>query len=400
MPPVPNGGRLDNDPVPQSPPPPATAGRLDNVNVANSLPALVSPVPFDFANWLERVAVEGPCGADTFTRDGTQAALCGMVLWSQLEALVYGALGYSWIDAPQVAATTLSPGATTYAPIVSAYQLRRVLPANHPRYRGLVCTSVSAQPFRPTATTYAPYRGFPVAPGPAIAEYAYAYVTLTFGQVKYQLYTDELMQIFGKQEYERYTYVEPEPVLEVLGSGADILKFAAGPYSGQEFQGGPAAYLPKQRLRYHWIDVPSAWLFNGEVPVNVKAGYGKVNQTDFLGFPAGTLLLQGATFEKRLLPLIPATATRPFSYDVVFDFLEFDPTRGTTTAPTTTTLPPGTTAAPTTTPAPWSIRGHNLAPGADRYWWPVTDTGSLGGRTLLEPYEFRRLFRHARDYTS
>lgn len=98
----------------------------------------------------------------------------------------------------------------------------------------------------------------------------------------------------------------------------------------------------------------------------------------FLGFPMGTLLLEGIELIPRPLQLPPFLMGIPFfngnepiaqqQYDVVFHFDFFDPPRG---------------------PASYAFRGHNLMPqGATTLWRAVQSQGQPDGAHYTTPFQY------------
>lgn len=123
---------------------------------------------------------------------------------------------------------------------------------------------------------------------------------------------------------------------------------------------GATISVSKQRRTYIWVQVPDDGLFTaggfdkfGATAENIERCVGKVNDGDFLGCAAGTLLLESWKPEPIVMPVPPLQLGKgptdvPRAWNVRLTFLFFDPQpRGDDT-----------------------IRGHNLVPcPKDNKWW-------------------------------
>jgi hypothetical protein len=179
-------------------------------------------------------------------------------------------------------------------------------------------------------------------------------------------------------------YTESESSFDIIETGLNFMKYAGGLNKDNQFPGGGGIPLHKERVRAFWVDVPKEWVDDGERAVHFAEAEGRVNATDFLGYPAGTMRLEGFTKTKRLLPLVSADDNDLYSYDVMMEFGIFDPPR----------LTLGSTGG-----APdWKLRGHNLVPSARveewPNWVPATTSGEPDGEPAFKAYEMRDLFKH------
>ena len=207
---------------------------------------------------------------------------------------------------------------------------------------------------------------------------------------------DEFVQFNDPKEYLRFVDLECEPNAEFLSSpqGQFVFKTSDGsapnnlPVSNQN-GGGINILVVKRKIKMTWFFVPYQIVF----AENVISGLGKVNQYDFYGFPAGSLLLEGTEVKRypppeQLLkqdPLWSGPVAQKVC-DITFVFNSIMQA----TRDLSTKLP-----AKTNFKIPY---GHNLVPrpGELKYHYVETNYPSsalLGNRPIYESYPMERLFR-------
>jgi hypothetical protein len=222
--------------------------------------------------------------------------------------------------------------------------------------------------------------------GIAHSGYELCIVTIAFTQPHYRILTDsDLDATYGapRQEYRRWLTWTIEPGHETLSKPEGENRYAegtAGDPQGNPVRGSTAQFLQRSTVCFRWLQIPRYGLFSagGEGPPNnIMNGLGKINSAVFpptTGFPAGTLLLEGARFTEIEAPHkdsvngIVATAPR-LAYNIdLFCVFRDPPHFGTT-------------------------RGWNLAPAPGKTsWYLITSDGLVTGTTLLQSYDFTQLF--------
>lgn len=192
-------------------------------------------------------------------------------------------------------------------------------------------------------------------------------------------------------EYKRYVVPELQPGVEVITIAAGQMKFAENPGPGYDpptaintqFQSETALVLPKQTFTLLWKSVPQEFISadGGQTFRKLEEYVGKVNQSEFLGRAAGTLLMNPPKLTRYACSLFLPPDYRPqILYDVLFEFSYFRPPKANPDSP---------------------YEGHNLLPwrGAKtsargaRYLY-ATDTGTTLGSPLFDRREFDNLFTH------
>jgi hypothetical protein len=190
-------------------------------------------------------------------------------------------------------------------------------------------------------------------------------------------------------EYLRNCVIETESDLESYEFQAGSFRFvdlfdAQG--KPRPFASTTAAVLSKKTYRVTWRDVPSGFLMpeNKFFPDKFDRAVGRVNDAEFLGCAAGTLLCKPIRIARKKRPVFitEATGTRTPTvvYDCWFEFSHFDPPR-----------PAGATN---------DVRGHNLFPARTDEtidsieWHFATNTGQLTGQRLFRSFDFASLFTH------
>lgn len=289
------------------------------------------------------------------------------VPWAAENDFAISALGYHYVD-------------ETYPdnPI-----LKRIPPMRHPTRPNLYANRIiTSKPIKFVGKSQYQTEPDPLNTSQIIQEsqYKYSLVTVSFETLPYRVRPKNGSQNVTRQ-YDWYTYTTFEPGEETIEVPFGSLKFAEGPPSTgevkQSFQGTVGLTLPKTLLKMTWYKVPEAWVrdvANDGPPTNILKHVGKVNASDFLGYPAGTLLLQPPTIVTYSSEVSYSGAAPENYYDVTFNMLYFNPQTG--------------VESPIT-------RGHNTVPWfQDRLFYYATVDGEPDGRPLYPNAEFDDLFRH------
>lgn len=353
------------------------------------MPTIIDNDPGGFSftrdQWKERIAAFMPGGGDVFSLDSSEAVLEGDIPWSVRYSFIKSVLGYT---------------------SVLGNQLVRFLPVHHAWYDYLTAQSVSLVPYQVDTTSAEHLKQAAWFPEVAFdqAGYNWCRATIRFKQQPYEILDDDEIETYydgSLKEWERYCYdVHREGSLEIISQVGRQMKFAEGVAKDV------GAYLPteigtiayKDVIEYKWMWVPKEYVCGVANPENlaflkIDPCIGKLNATEFLGYPRGTLLLNPPRIERFEWPLRTITDSA-FGYHIVFPFQHFDPPSGV---------------------SPQVYFGHNLLPWGGRNndnqqsdpnvygnkfgkWFYATNDGNLSGSNavpLLEYAEFRNMFQHA-----
>jgi hypothetical protein len=256
--------------------------------------------------------------------------------------------------------------------------LERIPPMNHPIFTHLYCTKIEGP--RPFGKFVQKVQ----IGGYAYSQWEFSLIVATFTQPKFAVLSDaNLQNNFGAgQEWNRYVEWNYRPDVEVLsrpGSQFLYAEGAAGNPQGTALPRDVAQFLAKADLTPKWYRVPYVGLFSPTTfrPENILAGLGKVNDATFQSNLKGTLLFKGVVIELKESPLKPTMQNGNFAVgqpslvcDCTFALSYFQPSDLGT------------------------YHGHNLFPAAghDPTWYLATDDGTVGGATLLQYYDFTKLF--------
>ena len=198
------------------------------------------------------------------------------------------------------------------------------------------------------------------------------------------------------QEWLRYTEVRREPSYEYLSAENGQLVFRMNVDTPQGIKNKPVdggrlrILVPSNRIQYKWYCVPYSFVLSSSS--NFDAAYGKVNQHEWEGYPAGTLLFEGLTVDKVYTPPFPRWDNRAGSFvpsqqklcDLTLNMLQRNVDIG----------------EPYTVPAgeKWKVAaGHNLVLNASdgRYYYAENE---ITGQPMYPSAAFQLLFRNP-DYT-
>lgn len=315
--------------------------------------------PRDLDQWEWIVGDEAP-DEDTMSTDQGVATMSGYFypdhafLWDAVAFMV----GYSKVN------------------FNNQFKLDRWLPAVHPRWPMMRCTTVSVKGVEFDGTVD------PIEPRPL------RYLTLP----KYERYRfdchfeqPQFNYLDNGQcdtEWERYLTVDPtdESEFVVVDGGRFIYSAPNQNFDGTPFN-GPAWRVRVERsgLMVTAYGIPADFIMNTfSIPVHFLAAKNKVNSTDFLGLPAGTMLLQDYKITKRAQPIATNSVNALlFGCTVEMHFGYTDPARGHTGS---------------------SLRGWNLFPPPAGYnsanWWPAQTHSDFGSKSQYDVYDHNKLLQH------
>ncbi len=327
----------------------------------------IDPAPFPPSLWEELIGDISPSG-EQFTDRASVVRVAGQVDWEDSYSLILAAKGYSYTD--------------------SSNRLCRLNPLRHPFYSWLYCSAVTdIRGVQVDAEE--PKESYEV-PGSldAIAKYKKIRCVLEFSPLPpgMVLKEDSDVQVSGGGEWERNVTVSVSPVNEFLQVKSGQIKFNTPSVTNLDGRAvSTTQYLRIQKTKYmiKWHQVPKTYVMDQWNPVQISKAAGKVNDTEFFGFPRGTLLfLNDPVIEPYASPLRVGDEEDDIYYvDITLPMLFFDPPNG--------------IASPNTG---HDIRGHNLLPAAygdaevGKYYPAVFDR--TGSPPVFEYYEFRNIFRH------
>lgn len=321
-----------------------------------------TPQAFSATDWKEDAHDESNNGPSVFGPMGGEATLNGNVNFEQGIGALRFFLGYS----------NITPLWNVGSP---PFLLQRTPPVYHPRFPRLVCVNASLQDLRlePVTNPLPPFNRTikipqtPLPPLSVMASPSYNVIdgtplryqtssklsklTARFAPVPYRMLEDEQVSSGGATngEWLRYCYIDQEPRAEVLS----LTGFNQTYFEGEGYPTPPTLFTPisnpkgnqypseigqvivKSDLRVTWVNVPEEWVFwrdpstnvLTQYPKNILMGLGTINQENWNGFLAGTLLLTGAKFTRRAWPLAAGTESR-YNYDIEFQMSYFDPPKG------------------------------------------------------------------------
>lgn len=329
---------------------------------------------FTADDWKELLDNVQPGGGDVFGLGRGEAVLVGYIPARKRRSARTFFLGFAEADNTN-------------------YTLKRTLPVRHPEYADMWCTAVIFQQFAPTGNTdnenNAPNRPALATEGELSKQgnYQHCYVTLRFSNLPYRVVSDEdLTDDYSGKEYNRFVTrpANTQASVQVLqAETSSYLKFAEGSGAGSptqptagttEFPGVLGVFQTKTSYSLIWHMVPEEYIFDGLIATKFNNCIGRVSSEDFLGFPAGTLLMEPPRFDKRQFPVVTQNGADPlFLYDVQINFQHFDPSKGVDSV----------------------YRGHNLMPWRnDGKYYLATRTGATSGEGWLPTADFAQIFDH------
>ena len=261
-------------------------------------------------DWNESFAMSSP---NKYSISPTKAdiTLVGDIEFSKLRACVQYLLGYAWVD--------------------SSKNLRRQTFAYHPIFSWTYCTSISSiecrgLPADKTQITDDPPYLDTFRPG----KYARAVVTANYTSLPYDVLEDDQVDY----EYERFCEIEPVPYTEMLTIPNGMLVYDA---SYDPTIDGKPIISPMTRIRqdktkfiFKWHFVPLDFICDSTtgVPTKLNSIQKTVNDAEFLGYPAGTLLCEDVKIERGVFPVATDVLDQNMLMaTVTFTFIYFDPPR-------------------------------------------------------------------------
>lgn len=345
---------------------------------------------------LERQGSRSPSQAGFATAEGGRASLKLLATKDQLYPALYEIL-------------------ETAEPLRSG--IKRQLPAAHPQYQWLFAERVSnieglrfngrQETGEGEAALGIVLEAEPIA---YYAEYTHYEISIEFTPRPYSVLSDASLPIktvveyyedgssttYGyREEWLRYTEVRKEPSYEYLSAENGQLVFRMNVDTPQGIKntpvpGGRLRYLvPSNRIQYKWYCVPYSFILS--TPSHFDFAIGKVNQHEWNGHAAGTLLLEGVTVDKVYPPAFPQWDGRGGTFvptqqklcDITINMLQRNVDIG-----EGYTIPAG---------EKWKVAaGHNLILNAadGRYYYAEND---ITGQPLYPSAAFELLFRNP-DY--
>lgn len=332
---------------------------------------------FDFADdWFELVGDSGPSSANA-TLEAQESTRVGYVPAHKMRSAMRFFLGYAQADASY------------------PWRLRREQPHWDAELPWLFAHSVSFSPIVTEANSdnpnNSPYRNTPFAvEGNRYANYKWRICTVKYRAFRCLFLPDSSIST-ASDEYKRNVQTTCAARIELLSAdgGGSTLKYAETGPSGPgisplvPFPAPVGVLLPKASVTLEWLNVDRAYLSANEYvfyPEKLFARMGTVNNAEFMGFPAGTLLMQPPEFIENPWPVASDTSA-DVEYDVLrsvtvrFHFDYFDPEQG-ATSPLT--------------------RGHNTFPWrANGKFFLCTRDGSTSlDKAFLRYTDFSKLFTH------
>ncbi len=327
----------------------------------------------------ELIADTAPSGAN-FTQDVQESTRVFKVPANKVRSAVRYFLGYSYVDP-------------------ATKRLKREAPDWDPEYPWLFAHAVGLTPevveSNPDNPNGEPYNLSPFAVGEAkYARYRHVIMTVQYRSFRCRFLPDSSITA-AADEYKRYVQTTVSPTIEILSAdGASQLKFAetsAGgptvtppPYTNSTAFPAPiGVLLPKAKITLEWLNVPRDYLsLNPDVlfPQKLFECMGTVNNATFMGFPAGTLLMQPPELIEVPTPVASDTVgdvdyqvLQQVNVRIPLDF--FDPLTG--------------AVSPLT-------RGHNLMPfrGNNRFYLCTRDGSPDLDKAFLRYTDFSQIFTH------
>lgn len=200
-------------------------------------------------------------------------------------------------------------------------RINRKLPKAHPRHPDLYAERVSYRGIgRMTKADSDPGQVLEADAFDEMAFYPGYELTIEFASLPYALLTDDqittgnvsgsLVDKYGNaysstayaEEWLRFTDIDRTPATEVITAEAGQFIFdvtgSAEPHGREAGKGQIKQYIPKSGIVITWYNIPYSFVdgFNASgtrVENYIEQALGCVNQTDWYGFDAGTLLLSG-----------------------------------------------------------------------------------------------------------
>lgn len=332
---------------------------------------------FDYlADWKEAIENQQPGGGVAASATAQDAVLVGIIPFNKVRSAQRYFLGYSYADE------------------AAPYALHREPPARHPLFPSLYAHSFAAVGLAPQSNpanpNREPYKLSPFTGTDGLemyyADYQKAVCTVryrSFGRLRF-LADDDVAGYLD--EYKRWVRFNTDPKIEALtADGTSQLVFREGggdpdPTAGATpFPAPVAELMAKAALVMKWYNVPFEYVSSDPdlfKPDKILARLGTVNQTAFLGFYPGQLLLTAVGSEDTLFPV---AAADPDGFpvtglDLTLAWEFFEPNR----------------------PYAGTYHGHRLFPWRKTGKWYYA-TRENSGDELLPLTDHWKVFQHVAD---
>ncbi len=298
------------------------------------------------------------------------------------------------------------------AEITAQGSLKRELPAAHPYYDWLYASKISSIEgiSLDGLATADQYQRIIQTHFKDLAIYENYKVTVEFEPRPYILIPDDILKgswianvpnyyniandfttFLDCAEYQRFVEISIEPSAEFLTTAVNSFIYKGGDAEGRMINttngSGVNVIICKPTVKLTWYFVPYRMVFSR----NIQDALGKVNQYQFYGYPAGSLLFQGIEVNKYSPPYqtigqgqgaAPET-TRMCDITFVFELFSQSPDDIAAGLPVST---------------PFKIvYGHNLVIWAEDfkyYFAEISPTRRGAGRPVYSSYRMEKLFRY------
>lgn len=329
---------------------------------------------FDFdVDWLEVIGDNG-AGSISLTHEAQESTRVGYVPANKKRSAARFFLGFAEAD--------------TDAP----WRLRREQPHWDGEAPWLFAHSVTFTPIVPQSNASNPNKepfdwSVFATDFNRYSKYKYCLCTVKFRAWRCLFLPDSAIAT-PQEEYKRNLQTTSSARLDVLSAdGVSQLIFAetsaGGPTAGTTaFPAPVGVLLPKATFILEWLNVDRAYLSTNAYifyPSKILSCVGTVNDAAFMGFPAGTLLLQPPVFVEHPWPVASEDADQIFysilrsvTVQLQFDYFDPDPT------------------------APNTNRGHNLYPfrANGKFYLATRDGAATTSTAFLKYTDFTKLFCH------
>jgi hypothetical protein len=229
--------------------------------------------------------------------------------------------------------------------------------------------------------------------------YDTARLSVTFRSLPYAVLGAANDQGVGQAEWLKYTETLSKPAGEFLAANTPFTFVPGGnpgnipvSYSPITFKGQRGMQFVKSSLTMLWHKVPIAGYYSQGTfrNQNIENGLGRVNNTPFLGFPAGTLLLENPSVKQTPSPLPPGLLGPANAFacyiDVTLTWTFFDPPLGDPNSP-------GSPLAAGQYPTDdYKNRGHNCGPHAKDGLFYGMRIGTTTGNPQYQAYDMTKVF--------
>lgn len=322
-------------------------------------------------DWLEVIADTGGGGA-SLSWDAQENTRQGYIPWNMQRSAARHFLGFAYAD--------------TAAP----WRLHRETPQWDPQFPWLYAHSISFSPLVPLSNVanvnLAPFARSVFDAANRESQYSWTLATVKYRSFRHRFLNDIDVPT-AAEEYKRNCMFTSQGRIEILSAdGISQLKFAetaaGGPTVGTAFPAPIGVLLPKLGIAAEWTGVPTDYLSTNSfifIPTKILNCLGKVNSSAFLGFDAGTLLMQPFEYTEFTWPVASDTANQN-AYELLrgvnlrLNFDYFNPTLGAGTP---------------------LFKGHNTFPWrGDGKFYAATRDGTAGGTRLIESTDFNKIWEH------